>query len=46
MAFVTPNDCPKPVPNRCEFELFGSVFVLSIGFLIFCWCGAFSIGLS
>ena len=37
MAVVTPTDRPKSVRNRCVIEVFGGVFVLSIGFRIFCW---------
>ena len=36
MALVTPTDRPKSVCNRCVIEVFGEVFVLSIGFRIFC----------
>ena len=45
MAFVTPADCPKSVRNRCVFEVFGGVFVLSRCFLDFSVrVGAFVIG--
>ena len=36
MTVVTPTDRPKSVRNRCVIEVFGGVFVLSIGFRIFC----------
>ena len=41
MAFVTPNDRPRSVPNRCVIEVFGCIFVLPIGILIVYWYGAF-----
>ena len=43
MAFVAyrANDRPKSVLNRCVIEVCGGVFVLSIGFRIFCWCKDF-----
>ena len=41
MAVVTQTDCPKSVRNRCVIEVFGGVFVLSIGFRIFCWYRGF-----
>ena len=31
MVVVTPTDRPKSVSNRCVIEVFGDVFVLSIG---------------
>ena len=31
----------KPVRNRCVIEVLGGVFVLSIGFRIFCWYKGF-----
>ena len=34
---VTPIDRPKSARNRCVIEVFGGVFVLSIGFRILCW---------
>ena len=37
MPVVTPTDCLKSVRNRCAIEVFGGVFVLSIGFRIFSW---------
>ena len=37
MTVVTSTHRPKSVCNRCVIEGFGSVFVLSIGFRIFCW---------
>ena len=37
MTVVTPIGRPKSVSNRCVIEVFGGVFVLSIGFRIFCW---------
>ena len=40
MAVVTPTDCPKLVRNRCVIEVFGGVFMMSIGW-IFCWCKGF-----
>ena len=36
MSVVTRTDRPKSVRNRCVIEVFGGVFVLSIGFWIFC----------
>ena len=42
MAVVTPTDRPKSVHNRCVIEGFGGVFVLSIGFRIFCWYKGFN----
>ena len=41
MTVVTPTDRPKSVRNRCVIEVFGGVFVLSIGFRIFCWYRGF-----
>ena len=41
MAIVTPTDRPKSVRNHCVIEVFGGVFVLSIGFRIFCWYRGF-----
>ena len=32
MEDVTSTDCPKSVHNCCVIEVFGGVFVLSIGF--------------
>ena len=46
MTVVTPTDSPKSVRNRSVIEVFGGVFVLSIGFRIFCWYRGFVIGLS
>ena len=37
ITVVTPTDRPKSVRNRCVIDDFGGVFVLSIGFWIFCW---------
>ena len=37
MTVVTQTNRPKSVRNRCEIKVFGGVFVLSIGFRIFCW---------
>ena len=34
-------DRPKSVCNRCVIEVFDGVFVLSIGFWIFCWYRGF-----
>ena len=36
MTVVTPTDRPKSVCNPCVIEVSGGVFVLSIGFRIFC----------
>ena len=36
MSVVTPTDRPKSVRNCCVIEVYGGVFVLSIGFQIFC----------
>ena len=41
MTVVTQTDRPKSVRNRCVIEVFGGVFVLSIGFRIFCWYRGF-----
>ena len=41
MTVVTPTDRPKSVRNRCVIEVFGGLFVLSIGFRIFCWYRGF-----
>ena len=41
MTVVTPTDRPKSVRNLCVIEVFGGVFVLSIGFRIFCWYRGF-----
>ena len=41
MTVVTPTDRPKSVRNRCSIEVFVGVFVLSIGFRIFCWYRGF-----
>ena len=41
MTVVTPTDHPKSVRYRCVIEVFGGVFVLSIGFRIFCWYRGF-----
>ena len=41
MTVVTPTDRPKSVHNRCVIEVFGGVFVMSIGFRIFCWYRGF-----
>ena len=41
MAVVIPTDRPKSVHTRCVIEVFGAVFVLSIGCLIFCWYKGF-----
>ena len=41
MTVVTPTDRPKSVRNRCVIEVFGGVFVLSIGFRSFCWYRGF-----
>ena len=41
MSDVTPSDRPKSARNRCVIEVFGGVFVLSIGFRIFCWYRGF-----
>ena len=50
MTVDTPTDRPKLVRNRCVIEVLSDVFVLSIGFRIFCWyrvgIGVFVIGLS
>ena len=47
MTSDTSTDRPKSVRNRCEIEMFGSVFVLSRYFLDFSvGVGAFVIGLS
>ena len=37
MTVVSPTDSPKSVRKRCVIKVFGGVFVLSIGFRIFCW---------
>ena len=37
----TPTERPESVLNRCLIEVFGGVFVLSIGFRIFCWYRSF-----
>ena len=42
MTVVTPTDRPKSVNNRCVIEVVGGVFVLYIGFRIFCWYRGFS----
>ena len=44
MTVVTPTELPKSVRNCCIIEVFGGVFVLSIGFRIFCWCRGFRHG--
>ena len=44
MTDVTPTDRPKLVGNRCVIEVFGGVFVLSIGFIISCWYRGFCHG--
>ena len=41
MAVVAQTDCPKSVRYRCVMEVFGRVFVLSIGCLIFRWYKGF-----
>ena len=41
MSVVTPTDHPKLVRNRCVIEVFGGVFVSSIGCWIFCWYKGF-----
>ena len=41
MTVVTITDRLKSVHNRCVIEVFGGVFVLSIGFRIFCWYRSF-----
>ena len=41
MTVVTQTDLPKSVRNGCVIEVFGGVFVLSIGFQIFCWYKGF-----
>ena len=41
MTDVTPTDRPKSVRNRCVIKVFSGVFVLSIGFRIFCWYRGF-----
>ena len=41
MTVVTPTDRPKSVRNCCEIEVFGGLFVLSIGFRIFYWYKGF-----
>ena len=41
MAVVTPTDCPKSVHSHCVIEIFGGIFVLSIGSGIFCWYRGF-----
>ena len=41
MTVVTPTDRPKSVRKRCVIEILGGVFVLSIGFRIFCWYEGF-----
>ena len=41
MTVVTLTDRPESVCNHCVIEVFGGVFVLSIGFLIFCWYRGF-----
>ena len=47
MAVVTPTDHPKSVSNRCEIEIFGGVFVLSLcPFSISAGIRVFVIGLS
>ena len=46
MTVVTPTDRPKSVRNCCVIEMFGGIFVLSIGFRIFSWYGVFVIELS
>ena len=38
---VTPTDRPKSVRNRFVIEVFGGVFVLSIGFRNCCWYKGF-----
>ena len=38
---MTPTDRPKSVRNRCVIESFGCVFVLTIGFRVFCWYRGF-----
>ena len=37
MVDVTSTDRPKSVCSRCVIEVFGGVFVFSIGFQISCW---------
>ena len=37
MTVVTATDRPTSVRNRCVIDVVGDVFVLSIGFRIFCW---------
>ena len=47
MTVFTPIDRPMSVRNRCEIELFGGVFVLSLcPFDISVGIGVFVIGLS
>ena len=46
MTVDTPTERPKSVHHRCAIKSFGGVFVLSIGFRIFCWYRGFVIGLS
>ena len=41
MTVATPTGHPKSVRSRCVIEVFGGVFVLSIGFRIFCWYKGF-----
>ena len=41
MTVVTQTDRPKSVHNRCVIEVFGGIFVLSIGYRIFCWYRGF-----
>ena len=41
MDLVTPTDCAHSVHNRCEMEVFGGVFVLSLKKML-CWYRGFS----
>ena len=41
MTVVTPTDRPEWVRNRFVIEVFGGVFMLSIGFRFVCWYRGF-----
>ena len=41
VVVVTLTKRPKSVRSRCVIEYFGAVFVLSLSFLILCWCRRF-----
>ena len=41
VTFVIPTDRRKSVCKHCVIEVFGGVFVSSIGFRIFCWYRGF-----